>query len=89
VSGEVQIGYLEQAAQVVELSSLEVFKKHLDVILRDMVWWKNIGQLDLDDLGGRFQPWWFCDSMWRIHASCLPSTPPHLSTEISCILLHF
>ena len=38
--------------QVVVSLSLEVFKKHLDVVLRDMV----IGRA-LDDLRGLFQPW--------------------------------
>jgi len=28
---------LEQAAQMAESSSLEMFKKHLDVVLRDLV----------------------------------------------------
>jgi len=27
---------------VVELLSLEVFKKYLDVVVRDVVWWRNI-----------------------------------------------
>ena len=41
--------------EVVEF--LEVFKKCLDVVLRDMFWWGNIGGrwvVGLDDLGGLF-----------------------------------
>jgi len=29
--------------EVVESPSSEVFKKHLDIVLRDIVWWRNIG----------------------------------------------
>ena len=39
---------------------LEIFMKHLDVVLRDMVQWGNIGGrwvVGVDDLGGLFQPW--------------------------------
>ena len=42
---------------MVESLSLEMFKKHLDVVLRDMVWWGNIGgrwTVGLDELGGLF-----------------------------------
>jgi len=28
---------------MVELPSMEVFKKHLDVLLSDIVYWRNIG----------------------------------------------
>jgi len=45
---------------VVESLFLEMFKKLLDVVLRDMVYWGNIGStwmVRLDDLGGLFQPW--------------------------------
>jgi len=41
--------------------SLEVFKKHIDVVQLDMVYWGNIGgrwMVGLD-LGGLFQPWCF------------------------------
>ena len=52
---------LEWAAQgVVEPPSLEVLRKHLNVVLRDMVQWRNIGgrwMAGLDYLGGLFQPW--------------------------------
>lgn len=44
---------------MVESPSPEVFKKRLDVVLRDVVWWGNIGgswTVELDDLGGLFQP---------------------------------
>ena len=37
---------------------LEIFMKHLDVVLRDMVQWGNIGRSSmagLNDLGGLFQ----------------------------------
>ena len=42
--------------EVVESLSLEVFKKHSDVVLRDVVWWGNIGgrMVGLDDPGGLF-----------------------------------
>ena len=48
---------------VVDSLFLEVFKKHLDVVLRDtveMVYWGNIGgrwTVELDDLGGLLQHW--------------------------------
>ena len=44
--------------EVVELLSMEVFKKHLDVEQRDTVWWGNVGgrwTIGLDALGGLFQ----------------------------------
>ena len=46
--------------EVVESLSLEVFMNHVDVVLRDMVQWGNIGgrwTVGLDDLGGLLQPW--------------------------------
>ena len=46
--------------EVVKSLSLEVFKKHLDVLPRDMVQWGNIGgrcTVGLNDLGGLFQSW--------------------------------
>jgi len=45
--------------EVVESPSLEVFKKHLDVVLKAMVQWGYIGgrwMVGLDDFGGFFQP---------------------------------
>jgi len=45
---------------VIESSSLEVFDKHLDVVLRGMVsCGSTVGRwtVGLDDLGGLFQPW--------------------------------
>ena len=48
---------------VVDSLFLEVFKKHLYVVLRDtveMVYWGNIGgrwTVELDDLGGLLQHW--------------------------------
>ena len=43
-----------------ELLSLEMFKKHLDVVLRDMVEWEKLvmgGRLDWMVLEVFFQPW--------------------------------
>ena len=43
-----------------ESLSLEVFKKHLGVVLRDIVQWGDIDGrrvVGLDDRGGLFQPW--------------------------------
>jgi len=42
------------SGEVMESPSLEVFKKHLDAILRDMVWWGNIGSRWTVDLRGFF-----------------------------------
>jgi len=42
-----------------ESPSLEVFKKYIDVIIRDMVWWGNTGykcMVGLDVLEGRSFP---------------------------------
>lgn len=62
--------------EVVESPSPEVFKKRLDVVLRDVVWWGNIGgswTVGLRHLGHLFQPWRFCDSMilWVAAGSAL------------------
>jgi len=47
--------------EVVGSLSLEAFKKHVDVALRDMVCWEILVRgrwmIALDDLGGLFQPW--------------------------------
>ncbi len=42
---------------MVESLPLEVFKGRVDIVLRDMVWWENIGgrwRVVLHDLGGLF-----------------------------------
>ena len=46
--------------------SLEVFKKDLDITVKDMVYWGDNGgrwMVGLEDLGGLFQPWFFHDSV--------------------------
>jgi len=46
--------------EVVESPFLEMFKKHLDVVLKDTVEWGNISgrwAVGLDDLESLFQPW--------------------------------
>ena len=64
--------------EVVDATSLEVFKARLDVALGSLVWWLATlhiaGGLKLDDHCGSFQPRPFCDSM--------------LHTELQ-VLLHF
>ena len=39
-----------------------MFKKCLDVVLRDVVLWGNIGGMWTAGLDDLFQPVWFCDS---------------------------
>ena len=49
-----------------ESLSLEAFERRLDVVWRAMVWWGNTDgrwTVGVEDLGGLFQPWWFCDSI--------------------------
>ena len=56
--------------EVVESPFLEGCKDRLDVVQSDVVYWGNIGgrwMVGMDDLGGLFQPWQFCDS------KCIPS----------------
>lgn len=43
--------------EVIESLSLEVFKKHLNVVLRDIIWKLLMVTGWLNDLGGVFQPW--------------------------------
>ena len=46
--------------EVVESPFLELFEKHLDVVLRDVFYWGTIGgrwTVGLDDHRGLFQPW--------------------------------
>jgi len=52
--------------EVVESPFLELFEKHLDVVLRDIFYWGTIGgrwTVGLDDHRGLFQPWWCYDSL--------------------------
>ena len=46
---------------VVESLSLEVFKKHLHILVGNAGHRQTVG---LDDLGGLFQSWWFYDFVW-------------------------
>ena len=72
-----------------ESPSLEVFKKHLDVILKYMVLWGNIGDrwtVGLDDLGGLFQPWWFYDS---IGGKVQPLLPYHQHQPLDIMGQHY
>lgn len=47
-------------------TSLEVIKKELDIVVKDMVHWGDNGDrwmVELEDLGGLFQTWFFHGSM--------------------------
>lgn len=47
-------------------TSLEVIKKELDIVVKDMVHWGDNGDrwmVELEDLGDLFQPWFFYGSM--------------------------
>jgi len=43
--------------EVVKSPTLEMFKKHLDALLSDVVSGKHWGTVGLEDLRGLFQPW--------------------------------
>lgn len=70
---------LEQPAQGSGwVTSLEEFKRCIDVALRDMVWWwtsvRLIAVLNTTDITGLFKPKCICDSVWW---SLLPSSTLH------------
>ena len=57
-SGRVVLQWHRLPREVVQSPSVEAFKKHLDIVLRDMVQCRNNGgkrTVGLDDLGGLFQ----------------------------------
>jgi len=59
---------------------LEVIKKCLGVVLRDLLKWRNTSDgwmVGVADVRGLFKPWWFCDSM-------IPSSSRYKLTNPHC-----
>ena len=79
--------------EVVDASSLEMFKARLDGALSNLVWWKvslPIAEgLELDDLYGPFQPKPFYDSIIFYEVGKLGCRSPFIDSLVFGIRKHF